>query len=151
MDCYKESAKIRRVSPDDADEFLKLEAKCFNMRLSQNTKYYWKPIVSYQWVYKAVSQSKIVGGIIAMATRDEDLLYINSLFVHQAYRNKGIATKLLKKVLKIAEKRRVVLDLRTDRSFLVEFYEKFGFRIKKLRKDYYGDGTDIYLLERAKN
>lgn len=141
--------KIRLAESRDAKQFLKLEALCFKMRLTSSTIYFWKPVVSYLWAYKATINDRIVGGVIAMPTREGDW-YINSLFVHPRYRKHGIATKLLKKIIGIVGKKRIFLDVKTDREHLVDFYGKHGFRRKKLMKNYYEDETDRYILVRSK-
>jgi ribosomal-protein-alanine N-acetyltransferase len=143
----KINIKIRLADKNDARKFLKLEAFCFKMRLSNNTMYFWRPVVSYLWTYKATINNKIVGGIIAMPTRDGDW-YINSLFVHPRYRKHGIATKLLRKIISIVGKKRIILDVKTDKKYLLDFYGKHDFRVKKLMRNYYRDGTDRYLLVR---
>lgn len=144
----KTDIKIRLAESKDARQFLKLEALCFKMRLTGSTMYFWKPVVSYLWTYKATINDKIVGGIIAMPTRTGDW-YINSLFVHPRYRKHGIATKLLKKIIRIVGKKRIFLDVKTGRKHLLDFYGKHRFRMKKLMKNYYEDKTNRYQLVRS--
>ena len=91
-------------------KFLELEAFCFGMKPNQDTSYFWTPVVDYLWTYKAEIGGRIVGGIIAMPTRRGNW-YINSLFVHPKYRNRGIASMLLSRILHIAEQRNVMLDV----------------------------------------
>lgn len=141
----KTKIRIKLATHKDAERFLKLEATCFKMKCNPDTVYFWTPVVSYLWAYKAELNGKLVGGIIAMPTRN-GYWYINSLFVHPRYRKHGIATRLLSKVLKLAGKSKMLLDVKTDRIFLLNFYHKHGFATKKLIKNYYHDGTDRYLL-----
>ena len=139
--------RIRLTTHRDAAKFLKLEARCFEMEPNRDTIYFWTPVVEYLWAYKAVVGKKIVGGIIAIPTRKGDW-YVNSLFVHPMYRGIGIASLLLGGFLVRIKDARVLLDVKTDRPYLVEFYGKFGFRKRKRMANYYDDGTDRFLLVR---
>ena len=141
--------RISLASHKDALKFLKLEALCFEMEPSRDTIYFWTPVVEYLWTYKAEIGKRIVGGIIAMPTRRGDW-YVNSLFVHPRYRNRRIASKLLRRFLRSAEGGRVLLDVKTDRPYLLDFYGKFGFKKKQLIPNYYHDGTDRFLLVRRR-
>ena len=137
--------QIKLANYGDAEKFLRLEAKCFGMKVNHDTIYFWTPAVSYLWSYKAEINGQIVGGIIAMPTRN-GCWYVNSLFVHPSYRKHGIATRLLSKITKVAGKKGIFLDVLRDRPSLVAFYGKNGFKFKKLMKNYYSDGEDRYLL-----
>jgi ribosomal protein S18 acetylase RimI-like enzyme len=138
---------VRLANWSDAATFLELEATSFGMRRNPDTIYFWTPVVDHLWSYKAIADGKVVGGIIAMLTRRGNW-YINSLFVHPTYRRRGVATKLLSRIIKLAGPREVLLDVKTDRKSLLEFYHRFGFEVKRRRKNYYRDGTDRYLLVR---
>ena len=142
-----EKIRIRLANGEDALEFLRLEALCFGMKTDRNTIYFWTPVVSYLWTFKAEVAGRLVGGIIAMPTRNGDW-YVNSLFVHPRYRKRSIATRLLKKIIGIAAGKKIWLDVKTDRQFVLDFYKKHGFIVKKLKRNYYRDGTDRYLLLR---
>jgi len=139
--------RIAEADVEDAREFLTLEAKCFSMRFSSNTLYYWRPIVDYCWAFKAVDRHRIVGGVIAMPTRD-DRVYVNSLFVDSGYRRSGIGSRLLARVLELKPSRGFVLDVKTEGSFLQEFYERRGFKRAHVARDYYRDGTTRIIMER---
>jgi ribosomal protein S18 acetylase RimI-like enzyme len=144
----KRRVKVSLASHEDALRFLELEALCFEMELNRDTTYFWTPVVEYLWAYKAEVGDRIVGGVIAMPTRRGDW-YVNSLFVHPSFRNHGIASRLLERVLGAAEGGRVLLDVKTDRPYLQKFYKRFGFERKKVLTDYYRDGTDRFLLVRS--
>lgn len=143
----KEKIKIAITLAEakDTSHFLDLEALCFGMTRNPDVTYFWTPAVNYLWSYKAEIKGKMVGGIISMPTRDGKW-YVNSLFVHLKYRRLGIAKQLLTKIIRIAGKRKILLDVKTDREFLLEFYAKYGFKIHKYMKNYYWDGTDRYLM-----
>jgi len=143
----KRRIKVSLASHEDVLRFLELEALCFEMQPNRDTTFFWTPVVEYLWAYKAEVGRRIVGGVIAMPTRRGDW-YVNSLFVHPRFRNHGIASQLLERVLGVAEGGKVLLDIKTDRPSLLRFYGRFGFERKKILTNYYRDGTDRLLLVR---
>lgn len=143
--------EISLTTFDDADEFLKLEARAFSMKYDQQILYYWGPILNYFLSHKAVSGGRIIGGIIAMPTRNgasyDGECYINSIFVDPLWRKKGIATKLLQTLFNMVGNKSLILEVKED-AILLQFYEKRGFVQEKVIKNYCGDGTDRVLMIR---
>ena len=141
--------RITRAKKEDALEFYKLEAECFEMEESgEDTLYYWVPILAYQCCYKAVADdARIVGGIVSMPTFDKQW-YVNSLFVHPEYRRRGIAGRLMNKVIGAAWHNEIILDVKTDRPHLLEFYGSLGFAKRYRHRNYYRDGSDRFILAR---
>lgn len=138
--------EIRPVELSDTARFLRLEARCFGMRYSANTLYYWRPILDYCWAFKAVHRHKIVGGVIAMPTR-QGLLYINSLFVHPQMRRLGIGSKLLDVILELPSSG-FILDVKSDKMTLIKMYRRCGFKVTKKVRNYYLDGTERTIMQR---
>ena len=140
--------KIIRTSKNDAIEFYNLEAICFDMEANdKDTLYYWVPILEYQCCFKAVNDSKIIGGIVAMPTFDKQW-HINSLFVHPKHRMHGIAKALMKKVLDAAWYDEIILDVKTDRPYLIKFYETLGFKKIHHSRNHYLDNSDRFMMKR---
>ncbi len=137
---------IRPVRPSDAVPFLRLEARCFGMRYCSNSLYYWRPILDYCWAYVASRDNEILGGVIAMPTR-QGKVYINSLFVHPRMRGQGIGSQLLKTVLRLSTVG-FILDVKSSKEGLIEMYERHGFRTTREEMDYYLDGSDRVIMER---
>ena len=143
------AVKIRQADVSDAKEFLKLEAKCFGMRFSLNTLYYWRPIIDYGWAFKAVHQGRIIGGIMTMPTRNERV-YINSLFVHPWFRKRGIGTRLLSRILELRPHHGFILDVKKEKAFLREYYQRHGFEEVRTEEDYYLDKTPRIVMVRRR-
>ncbi len=140
--------EISRAGRSDAQEFYRLEAKCFDMdEDNEDTTYYWVPILQYQCCLKAVHDKKIVGGLVSMPTF-EGKWYLNSLFVDPAYRRLGIADKLMEKMKELATQDTMILDVKTDRPYLVEFYKKHGFVLDALSVGHYYDDSDRFIMIR---
>jgi len=138
---------IRRATFSDSEEFLRLEAKCFGVRFNAITIYYWRPIIDYCWAFKAVVDQRIVGGTIAMPTRDRRI-HLNSLFVDERWRRRGLGAKLLSRVLGLRASRGFVLDVREDNASLRDYYRKRGFKEVRVEEDYYQDGSARVIMAR---
>jgi len=148
--CLLRSVIIRRATVSDAVPFLKLEAECFEMKFVDAALYYWRPIIDYCYAFKAVFERKIVGGIIAIPTR-QGQIYINSLFVQGNFRNLGIATSLLKRISSITCEKGFILDVKTKKEYLISFYKKRGFKAIRRESNYYLDGTTRIIMKRPSN
>lgn len=141
--------RIVRAGKEDALEFYRVEAGCFEMDGNDaDTLYYWVPILAHQCCYKAVAAgSRIVGGVVSMPTFDRQW-YINSLFVDPEYRKRGIARMLMDKVFSVAQYDEIILDVKTDRPHLTRFYASLGFVIRGRSRNHYQDGEDRFLMVR---
>ena len=74
--------------------------------------------------------------------------YLNSLFVDPDYRHRGIANKLMEGAKGLAAHKTLVLDVKTDRPYLVEFYRRHGFELVGMSRNHYGDGEDRFMMVR---
>ncbi len=143
--------EIKPLSSNDAVPFLRLEARCFGMMFNRNSLYFWRPVIEYGWAFKAVQRRSIVGGIIAMPTRQE-FIYINSLFVHPRFRDKGIGTRLLETVLSLRARKGFILDMKVDKPHVRKLYTRHGFKVHRIEPNYYLDNSDrIIMIRKARN
>jgi ribosomal protein S18 acetylase RimI-like enzyme len=139
---------IQPCEPKDAKAFLSLEASCFGMKYRNESLYYWRPVLDYCWAFEALSGGEIVGGIIAMPTK-HGMIYINSLFVHPAHRERGTARRLLRRILTLRTDKGFILDVKTEKPRLIAFYEREGFRTVRDGANYYMDGSDRIIMVRS--
>jgi len=116
------------------------------MSYSSNSLYYWRPILDYCWAYKAIRDDEILGGVIAMPTR-QGKIYVNSLFVHPRMRGLGIGSQLLETVLALPAIG-FILDVKANKGRLIDMYRRRGFKITRNEMDYYLDGSDRVIMER---
>lgn len=72
---------------------------------------------------------------------------INYIFVLGEYRNKGIASKLLKYIIDNNDFSNITLEVNINNTNAIKLYEKFNFKTISIRKGYY-NGIDAYLMER---
>ncbi len=138
--------KVEKAGLEDADNLIKLEAKCFGMRYDKNFVYFWKPLILDAYVYKAMNGKKIIGGMVAFVTKDPKTIYIDSIYTKPEYRHHGIATKFFERVEKDSKCKKIILDTMNQYKEAVTLYRKLGFKKIKILKDYYEDGTDRLLM-----
>ncbi len=89
----------------------------------------------------------VVGMLVMWVVVDE--AHIGTFAIHPAYRQKGIATRLLAHVLiKVGEAgvRRVFLEVRRSNQAAQNLYKRFGFVVEGVRRGYYRDSGEDALL-----
>lgn len=85
----------------------------------------WKQRLSVKQPYIAVENSTIIGFIEL-----EDTGHIDCLYVHKDYQCLGVASSLLRYVLRIAEEQGIK-DLHVEASSVARpLFEKFGFKLQ---------------------
>ena len=76
-----------------------------------------------------------------------DKLEISYIFVKEEFRNKKIASKLIKYLIENnKDKYNITLEVKKDNINAIKLYKKFGFNEVALRKGYY-NGIDGILME----
>lgn len=79
-----------------------------------------------------------------------DIIHITTLAVHPDYRRKGIGEKLMNYILDIGEKeeyKTCVLEVRVSNEKAINLYKKLGFKVDKIKKEYYPDNKeDAYYM-----
>ena len=74
--------------------------------------------------------------------------YLNSLFVHPEYRRRGIARRPVDRVIDAAWCDEMVLNVKTDRPHLLEFYGMWGFTKQHVSRNHHRDDSDRFILAR---
>jgi ribosomal-protein-alanine N-acetyltransferase len=105
----------------------------------------WSETAFYQELRKyyalskvAVLQDKIIGYICVNLIFDEG--HILNLAVHPDFRRQGIATRLMEEILKASGGKNCgvfYLEVRGSNTEARMFYERLGFKIAGVRKNYY--------------
>ncbi|MGB9612600.1 MAG: ribosomal protein S18-alanine N-acetyltransferase [Candidatus Margulisiibacteriota bacterium] len=92
----------------------------------------------------AKDNDKVVGYIGIEKILDE--VHIINMAVHPDYRKKGVGKRLMQHVLNDEEV--FYLEVRVSNEIAQNVYKRFGFKIVGLRKKYYPDGEDAYVMRR---
>jgi [ribosomal protein S18]-alanine N-acetyltransferase len=90
---------------------------------------------------------RLAGYIVARMGADE--LHINNVAVRENYRGRGIGLKLLKSILREAERsgaKHAYLELRAGNTAALALYKKCGFQITARRTKYYSDPSEDALV-----
>ena len=133
---------VRKVCKKDLSAISKIEKE--NILVNTMSEEQIKNILNDDnyVVIKAVVENEIVGFIILQKS---DELNVESIAVKKEFRNLGVATKLLNKAQDFAKKNGIkTLSLEVGYKNITAYllYEKFGFIKRRIRKNYYADGTD---------
>lgn len=90
------------------------------------------------------AKEKVVGYIGVEKILDE--VHIINMAVHPDYRGQGIGKRLMQHVLN--EDEVFFLEVRVSNLTAKSIYEKYGFKDIHIRKGYYADGEDAYIMRR---
>ena len=77
-----------------------------------------------------------------------DIITIDYIIVLEDYRNKGIATSLIKELeTKYTNMNNITLEVRESNKTAINFYEKQGFRKAAIRRHYYNNEDGILMIK----
>ena len=105
-----------------------------------------------RWLLLIAMQSLPVAGQVAgifTGLMIVDEFQIDNVAVADGWRQKGIATKLLRTALEIAKKKKManaILEVRATNFSALKLYQQQGFIVTGRRKNYYQNPSDDALL-----
>jgi len=150
---------IRRCTIDDLDNVIEVNEK----ELPEDYPYFfYKSILDDFPDCFLVAQNK-KGELIAYimwrvekAPSLNSLKYVNkghlvSIAVSEDYRKRGIAQALLSNSMTAIKKYKIkqyVLEVRVSNYSAIRLYEKFGYKIESIKRNYYRDGENAYYMIR---
>ena len=113
---------------------------------------FWKP-QNFKSELQNVSSKYIVakenGEIVGFAGiwYSVDDAHITNIVVRKSYRNKGIGSLLLEKLIELAKtKTSLTLEVNTKNEIAQKLYLKYGFKNLGIRKKYYDGIEDAYIM-----
>ncbi|MEB8330785.1 GNAT family N-acetyltransferase [Flavobacteriaceae bacterium KMM 6897] len=143
---------IRPFKPDDKESLLRIfrlnvpeffdkkEIKDFAEYLNQNTETYLTVEVD----------NTIVGGTGYYVNEDDNSGRISWIFFDPSYAGKGLGKQSVEHCMKIfREDKRVKKLIVTTSQLAYKFFEKFDYSINRIEKNYWGEGLDLYEMEKA--
>jgi len=92
-------------------------------------------------------KEKVIGYIGIEKILDE--VHIINMAIHPDYRGKGIGKRLMQHVLNDEDV--FFLEVRISNESAKNIYEKYGFKVIDIRKSYYADGEDAFVMRRIPN
>lgn len=76
-----------------------------------------------------------------------DRIELEYLWTDASYRKRGIASKLIDKMLSLKGIKNITLEVNNSNVAAINLYKKYNFKIAAVRKNYYGS-NDAYLMIR---
>lgn len=138
---------IRPMRREDLPMVSLLDQLSFTEPWPANT-FAYELTTNYSICQVAVDLSgEILGAIIVWLVVDE--AHVATIAVHPDHRQKGIGAALLANALLIAAYRGAVtslLEVRVSNQPALKLYERFGYHIVGVRKNYYQDNHEDALL-----
>ncbi len=141
---------IRLISEEDLDQVVLLEKELFGDD-SWDKETFVEQINNnpYASIYIFEDNHKIVGYVdLWIAYENADLANIG---VSKQYQGKGIGSQLMEFCERIVNQNKCEnysLEVRVSNLKAIHLYEKFGFQKVGVRKNYYANGENAYLMIR---
>lgn len=139
--------KIVSASVKDLDDIVRIEASSITSNaMTYNT--IKSKFENGNYKFLVLKFNSVIVGYVIVSILDE--INIDSIAVEKTYRNLGLATKLIEKVIRYAkrQKKDVSLEVSDKNISAYLLYKKLGFKSRRTRKRYYDDGTDAIEMVR---
>ncbi len=93
-------------------------------------------------------KNEIIGGVGYFVNESDKSGRITWIFFNPQYSRLGLGRKAVEYCLTLLRKdRQVEKFVVTTSQFAYKFFEKFGYHITRIKKDYWGEGLDLYEME----
>lgn len=132
----------------DLDDVLAVEAECFVNPWTRDMYLRELQHPSVARVYVLRLPNEPVAGFCSMWLVFDEL-HVNNLAVRPAYRGRGAGTALLRHVLAEAARLgalRATLEVRRSNDPARRLYERLGFRVAGVRRNYYANPPEDALI-----
>ncbi len=126
--------EIKKCTLDFIDEVYEIEKETFSRPWSKNL-FLQELGVDHGFFYVCIEENHIIAYIIARLIIDE--MAIMNLAVKEEFRRQKVAEKLLLKILSVKDASIFSLEVRKSNEAAIKLYEKYGFKVVGIRKDYY--------------
>ncbi len=96
----------------------------------------------------AETDQKIIGFAVAVM-RNSNQGHIVSIAIDPEYRNLKFGSRLLSQLITALKEQGALmigLEVRVSNEIAQKLYKKFNFHIKEVKKDYYSNGENAYLM-----
>lgn len=137
---------VSLMDETDIDDVLEISNLSFSSPWSRSS-YEQELNNSLARYFVAKLDNKIVGFVGTWIIVDES--HITNVAVHPDYRKLGIASKLIEEMISYCDKQNCTaytLEVRAGNKPAISLYEKHGFKIDGVRKEYYQDNKEDALL-----
>jgi len=137
---------IRRYNLIDIEKISKLEDKVFGYNLSSYLKINYQNDFLHTYVIE--ENNEIIGYI--STNFDGEVLEILNFCIEPQYQHKHYGSQLFDYLLNdIKGIKRIILEVNEINKNAISFYQKYNFNIINVRKNYYENKYDAYLMEKV--
>lgn len=138
----RSEVKIEIATIEDLEEIAQLEKDNILINTMSESQIE-KSLKDENYIVLKTMVDDEIAGFVMFQKSDE--LNVDSIAVKKEFRNLGVATKLIEKAVDIAKENNIqTLSLEVGYKNITAYllYKKLGFEIRRIRKNYYADGTD---------
>ena len=138
---------LRLFQMDDISELVALDKQAFVSSWDEEMflyEYYHNPFAK---LYVLLDHDKIVGYIDFWLLGDQ--CQLSRIAVLQGRQGQGLGKQLMELCIKESKSlgyRNINLEVRVSNTKAIAFYKRFGFLIVAIRKQYYENNEDAYLM-----
>lgn len=138
---------IREMTKDDLSQVMQIEEACFNApwTLSEYEYELLENPFSKLFVYE---EEGIIAGMFDVWITFE-IAQIANIATSPTFQRQGIGQKMMDELIAYCEEKaceNITLEVRVSNEKAINFYQKNDFVICHVRKNYYEDGEDAYLM-----
>ena len=139
--------KVRKMDLSDISYVYNEELKIFGKSLGEKTLYnevLYNDMSKYFIALVDGRRAGYVGSWLTIPNAE-----ILNLFVSEQYRGIGIGKKLVSNVFEVCKEQNiqmVTLEVRLSNTYAIDMYKDLGFEVSHVRKNYYGNNEDAYLM-----
>lgn len=140
------NVNVSLMDENDIDGVLEISNLSFSSPWSRSS-YEQELNNSLAQYFVAKLDNKIIGFVGTWIIVDES--HITNVAVHPDYRKLGIASKLIEELISYCDSKNCIaytLEVRAGNKPAISLYEKHGFKIDGVRKEYYQDNKEDALL-----
>lgn len=140
---------IRKFHPDDFSWVIALEREVFN---EHDPRMYMEFYETCPEGFLVTEVNGIIIGFVVGLQSGPKEGRVFSLAVDPRFRNMGIGTSLMKRVLEVFREnglREAVLEVRMSNRRAQQLYQRLGFQPSSVHPHYYNDGEDAVVMKKT--
>lgn len=134
---------IRAMNEHDIEEVLLLEKELFSSPWNREHFLFELNENPFSLCLVGIVDDQIISASCAWIIYER--AEISTIGVHKAYQRKGYAKKMLKTIHDHVKKQgvsQIFLEVRVSNVPAISLYESFGYKVTKVRKNYYSDNHE---------
>lgn len=142
--CLMKDLLLRRVSLKDLNKIIKIEKE--NFRDPWGMFSFLAEFKNPFTIFMVLEFQKEITGYIIVREYEESF-HITNISVKREYQRKGFGKKMMDFVIREAikkNKKEIYLEVRVSNKKAIKFYEKLGFKRRRIIPYYYSDFESAY-------